>query len=103
MSLASDTSVSTIGAPNSSPCCNAVTNIATCSESLRRRSSAKAWRRLMPRSICRGDAEFVGPGALVLGGDPVQGLPEAEARADHDGEDVEEVGEGPLDHVPADA
>lgn len=53
MSLARATRVSTIGAPSSSPCWSAVTNIATCSESFLRRSSAKAWRRLMPRSIWR--------------------------------------------------
>src|SRR5690606_29798956 len=53
MSLARDTSVSTMGAPSSSPCWRAVTNMATCSESLRRRSSAKASRRLRPGSTWR--------------------------------------------------
>ena len=47
----------------------------------------------------QGDAEFVGPGPLVLLGDPLQRLPEAESGGDDDGEDVEEVGQGALDDV----
>lgn len=53
MSVAIWIRVSTIGAPSSSPCWRAVTNIDTCSESLRRRSWSKASRRLTPMSICR--------------------------------------------------
>ncbi len=53
MSLAIWMRVSAIGAPSSSPCWSAVTNWATCSESLRLRSSSNAWRRLTPMSIWR--------------------------------------------------
>ena len=49
--------------------------------------------------LAQGDAEFVRPGALVLLRDPVQCLAEAEARADHDREDVEEVGQRAVDDV----
>ena len=65
--LAIGISVSTIGAPSSSPCCSAVTNCATCSRVV---APAQLVEGLAAADadvhLAQGDAEFVRPGALVL-------------------------------------